>query len=176
MVSGSRGLQRDQGSAEGDAAVQVQLIVPQGSRLPAFGGAVLGSCKARCDRFKLAARNSPSAGGRWVGSGEAWQLATLKLNFLGYRRDRVTHLFDNGLQFISGYAEPPRPRPYLSRIRQVDFIAKRRMLYAMHGGVSLIAGQRHPNRFVPLCPWAPPCKRRTRRAGLPAGSAVLLPE
>jgi hypothetical protein len=53
------------------------------------------------------------------------------------------------------------------RICQVDFIAKGRMIYAMHGGVSLIAGQRHPNRFVPLCPWAPPCKQRTRRAGLP---------
>src|SRR3984893_12386436 len=48
------------------------------------------------------------------------------------------------------------------------------MLYAMHGDVSLIAGQRHSNRFVPLCPWA--CKRRTRRTGLPAGSAVLLPK
>jgi hypothetical protein len=80
-------------------------------------------------------RNSPSAGGR---SGEAWQLAALKLDFLGYRRDRVTHLFDNGLQSIGGDAEPPRPRPYLSRICQVDLIAKGRMLYAMHGGVSLI--------------------------------------
>jgi len=54
---------------------------------------------------------------------------------------------------ISGYAKPP-PRPYLSGICQVDFIAKVRMLYAMHSGVSLIAGQRHPHRFVPLCPWA----------------------
>src|SRR6202158_1564529 len=127
-------------------------------------------------QVQASGRNSPSAGGCWVGSGEGWQLAALKLNFLGYRRDRVTHLFDNGLQSISGYAEPPRPRPYLSRIGQVDFIAKGRMLYAMHGGVSLIADQRHRNRFVPLCPWAPSCKRRTRRAGLPAGSAVLLPE
>src|ERR1700730_17173934 len=48
------------------------------------------------------------------------------------------------------------------------------MLYAMHGDVSLIAGQRHRTRFVPLCPWA--CKRRPRRTGLPAGSAVLLPK
>jgi hypothetical protein len=70
----------------------------------------------------------------------------LKLTFL-------TNLLDNGLQSISGYAKPP-PRPYLSGICQVDFIAKVRMLYAMHGGVSLIAGQRHPHRFVPLCPWA----------------------
>jgi hypothetical protein len=49
------------------------------------------------------------------------------------------------------------------------------MLYAMHGGVSLIAGERHPHRFVSLCPWA---FRQTKNppSGLPAGSAGLLPE
>jgi enterochelin esterase-like enzyme len=33
-------------------------------------------------------------------------------------------------------------------------------MLAMHGGVSLIAGQRHPNRFVPLCPWSPPMQTK----------------
>jgi hypothetical protein len=59
----------------------------------------------------------------------------LKLNFLGYRRDRVADLAGNGLQFVGRDPEPPCPRTNMGRIRQIYFVANGRMFDALHGGL-----------------------------------------
>src|SRR6266403_3634334 len=74
--------------------------------------------------------------GRWALDRRRRCLVTcpLKFNFLGHGRDGVTHLGDNGLQCISGHAEPACPGTKLSWLCQVDLVAKGRMFDALHGG------------------------------------------
>jgi len=59
----------------------------------------------------------------------------LKFNFLGYRRDGVADLADSGLQYVGRDPEPPCPGTNLGRIRQIYFVANRRMFDALHGGI-----------------------------------------
>src|ERR1700704_2001101 len=74
--------------------------------------------------------------GRWALDRRRRCLGTcpLKFNFLGHGPDGVTHLVDNGLQCISGHAEPPGPGSKLSWLCQIDLVAKGRMSDALHGG------------------------------------------
>lgn len=65
-----------------------------------------------------------------------WLMAWLpKLDFLGHGGDRIPDPADDGLQSIGRDPEPPGQGANVRRIAKVDFIAKRRMFDALHGGI-----------------------------------------
>ena len=58
----------------------------------------------------------------------------LQFDFLGNCRNGVTDLFDDRLQRISRYIEPPGPGTNLNWLCQVDLVADGRMFDALHDG------------------------------------------
>jgi hypothetical protein len=81
----------------------------------------------------------------------AWPTAgLLKLDFLGHGGDGIPDPAHDNLQCIGRNLEPPGQGTNVSRIRKIDFIAKRRMFDTLHGDIPWLRDQRQPQTFVPF--------------------------